>query len=120
MFDWAYDVDLNRPAQVRPAKGLFFQADEGANRIRFVPYRNGERVTLTGTVEAYAMLADGTTVTVSGNTSDELGVYADLSADCYTVPGAITVTVKIDDMTIGAIRGEVRKTQTETIVQEGS
>ena len=119
MFEWVYNADLSRPAQVRPAKGPFFQNDEGANRIRFVPYRDGSQVTLTGTVEGYAMLSDGTTVTVSGaSTSD--GVYVDLTAACYLVTGEITVTVKIDDMTVGAIRGEVRKTQTETIIQGGS
>ena len=66
-----YKVDLdNGTAPVIPLKQIYY-ADVNANRVGAIVYKGGAPVQLGGTCSGSAILADGSTVPITGVVSGE-------------------------------------------------
>lgn len=118
-----YKVELNDgAAPVVPLKQMHY-ADIKANRIGAIVTLNKEPFPLSGTCSGTAILADGSTVpmtgTVSGNTA-----YIELASSCYSVEGQIQVFVKLTTggvtTTLVAGVGTVRLTETDAVIDPGT
>lgn len=92
-----YEQDLQKPVRVHNFKGSFFSGDASANRVGVVVTNNGAAATLSGSATGYFMLANGTTATVAGTITGGNKVYVNVPATAYSVPGPITVTIKLTD-----------------------
>lgn len=107
-------VDVNKGAlDVRLFR--MFQGDEAANRIGCYLFDGDAEITPGGTCAGEVILANGSTVALSGVVSGNL-IYVDLTDDCYAVPGEITVSVSWTNgaATVTALQGHgvVNITQT--------
>ena len=88
--------DLQKTVEVQNlCKGNLFTQDAGANKINVSVYDGGEPVTLSGTVSAKVILPNGDTVTVTGGTISGNVVSITLSSNVYTLPGSISVFIKV-------------------------
>lgn len=87
-----HKIDLvNGNAPIVQLKWLA-QNDKLANRFGAIVTRNGQAVELGGGCSGTAILADGSTVPLTG-TVDGNEVYVELPAACYAVEGQIIVAV---------------------------
>lgn len=88
--------DLQKAVEVQNlCKGNLFTQDSDANKINVSVYDGGEPVTLSGTVSAKVILPNGDTVTVTGGTISGNVVSITLSSNVYTLPGSISVFIKV-------------------------
>ena len=118
-----YKVELNKgTAPVIPLRQIYY-GDVEANRIGAIVLLNGEEVTLSGSCSGTAILADGSTVAITG-TVDGSQAYVELPAACYSVEGQIEVYVKLTasgvTTTLIAAVGTVRLTETDTVIDPGT
>lgn len=88
-----FDQDLKKPVSVRIMAGTHFTKDNLGSLIGVRVYDGGEPATLTGGVEAYCILADGQTITVSG-TKSENRAWIVLPQSALDVPGPIQICIK--------------------------
>ena len=106
---WLY-ADLRQMPSVKQLTGRVFSQDESANKIGVRVTENGEPVTLSGTVKAYVIKQDGTTLDITG-TASENEAYVILPATAYTVVGEIGVFIRIETedqtVTLGGVEGYV-------------
>lgn len=120
MFEHWVHTDLSRLPDVKKLGNVFSQ-DSGANKIGVTVTKDGSPVTLSGTVKALIVKADGTTVTetsnvgLSGNTA-----WVVLPASAYTVVGQIGVYLKLTSgntvTTLGGVEGYVYQSKTANIL----
>ena len=119
MFEIWNDTDLTRLASVKPVSGRVFSQDSSANKIGVNVYDGGEPVTLSGTVKANIIKANGETITVTGNKSGNQA-WVVLPADAYTVVGKIGIYLRIEDgtqvITLGGVEGYVYRSQTAILI----
>lgn len=88
--------DLQKAVEVQNlCKGNLFTQDAYANKINVSVYDGGEPATLSGTVSAKVILPNGDTVTVTGGTISGNVVSITLSSNVYTLPGSISVFIKV-------------------------
>ena len=118
-----YKIDLNSgTAPVVNLKQIYY-ADIKANRVGVLAYLNGAPATLAGTCSGSAILADGSTVPMTGVVSGNQA-YIDLVSSCYSVEGIIKVFVKLTTggvtTTLLAAVGTVKLTETGTVIDPGT
>lgn len=116
--------DLKGLVTVRSLQGQVFSLDNGGNLIGVKVTKDGQPVTLTGTVTGYCILSDGQTVTVTG--SGKSGIqngneaYIVLPQLVYSVPGQISIVIKLTSgsvtTTLAACTGYVYRSRTSNEV----
>ena len=120
MFEHWIHTDLKRLPDVKKL-GNVFSADDGANKIGVEVTEDGVPVTLSGTVKAWIVKPDGTTIKettnvgLSGNTA-----WVVLPASAYTVVGQLGVYLKLISgstvTTLGGVEGYVYRSRTSNIL----
>lgn len=117
-----YKQDLKKPVPVRRLETVFNQ-DALGHLFGVEVYDNGQPVTLSGSINGYCLLADGTTVPVLG-TRTENKAYIVLPQTAYNVLGPITITVKLTEgtaiTTLLAVVGVVARSRSGQQVNPGS
>ena len=121
--DYRTTCELNKPVKIKRIDGLFFSQDVQANRIVVSVVRNGVNESLTGTISANIIRADGETVVQAGEIDGNIASVK-MPAAAYAVPGAIAIFVKLVQdgatSTIAAVTGYVYKSTTDVIVDPGT
>ena len=117
-----YKQDLKKSVPVRRMETVFNQ-DALGHLFGVEVYSDGEAVTLGGSVTGYCLLADGTTVPVSGTRSANRASIV-IPQTAYSVIGPITITVKLTEgsaiTTLLAVVGIVARSRTGQQVDPGS
>lgn len=116
--------DLKGLVTVRSLQGQVFSLDNGGNLIGVKVTKDGNPVTLTGTVTGYCILSDGQTVTVTGSGSAGIQngneAYIVLPQLVYSVPGQISIVIKLTSgsvtTTLAACTGYVYRSRTSNEV----
>ena len=112
MFERWMETDLNQLPKVEDS-GLTFSQDSGANKLGVKVFDNGDPVTLSGTVKAWVVRANGTTIQINGSKSGNTA-WVVLTSDAYAVVGRIGVFIKLlsgnDVTTLGGFDGYVYRT----------
>lgn len=119
-----FKQDLKKPVKVNTFGGNFFSDDSLANKIGIMVYDDGEEATLTGTVTANVIRADGSTVAVTGGQISGNGASVILPQAAYAVPGMMSVIIKLTNgntvTTLGAVAGVCYRSTTDTTVDPGT
>lgn len=114
-----HPVDLSGSAPV-VALGTIYAGDHKANRCGAIVNKGGAPLALGGQCAGTAILADGSTVPLTG-TIEGNQAYVELDSVCYTVEGQISVFVKWVDGTLEttliALTGTVKLTETGAVIQ---
>lgn len=122
IFDIWLDTDLQKPLQVALLPGVFFAGDDQANRINVRVTSGGEAAPLSGTVTAYAIRSDESTLILTGALSGST-VSVLLPEAAYAKPGPLDIVIKLisgeQRTAIGACRAYVARTSTDAIVDPG-
>jgi hypothetical protein len=117
------DCDLKKIVQVQEVRGNVFTLDNLGNLVGVRVYSDGQPVTLSGSVNGYCILADGTTIPVAGSRSGNTA-YIILPQSAYAVPGIIKIMIKLTDSsvitTLAALIGTVYRSRTDTMVDPSS
>lgn len=112
----------NGAAPVVPLSQIYM-GDANANRIGAIVTLNGEAAPLGGVCSGTAILADGSTVALTGNVSGN-EAYVTLPPGCYSVEGQIQVFVRLTvsgvTTTLLSAFGTVRLTETGTVIDPGT
>lgn len=98
------------------------QNNNKAHRIGAIVTQDGEPLVLGGNCSGTAILADGSTVPLTGAVSGN-EAYVELNSTCYTVEGTIIVSVtwisgQLQTTLLWAV-GTVKITNTGTVIQPG-
>jgi len=98
------------------------QNNNKAHRIGAIVTQGGEPLPLGGNCSGTAILADGSTVPLTGAVSGNQA-YVELNSTCYTVEGTIIVSVtwisgQLQTTLLWAV-GTVKITNTGTVIQPG-
>ena len=122
-YEFKQKCDLRKPIQVEAIHGVVFTADVLANKFTAEVTSNGDPVNLANaTVNGYAIRDDGETVLVTGSASGNTACIT-LPASAYVVSGPLDIVMKITadgvTMAVGAWRGYVQRSTTDTIVDPG-
>lgn len=122
IFDIWLDTDLQKPLQVALLPGVFFAGDDQANRINVRVTSGGEAAPLSGTVTAYAIRNDESTLILTGALSGST-VSVLLPEAAYAKPGPLDIVIKLisgeQRTAVGACRAYVARTSTDAIVDPG-
>lgn len=118
-----FTQERTQPVKVRYLDGNVFSMDNNGNLIGIEVLDNGEPASLSGTVSASVIRADGATVAVTGSLSgNKCSVI--LPQACYAIPGVISIVIKLtsgsDISTVGAIVGNVYQSSTDSSVDPGN
>ena len=115
--------DLKKPVQVQGLSGNVFSMDNNGSRINVRIYDNGEKTTVSGSVTANCILADGSTINVNGSLTTDNGqsvAYVDIPQSCLLVPGPIRIAIKLTASgvitTLAAVVTTVYRTQTDIVI----
>lgn len=115
--------ELTTPVKVKYLDGNVFSQDNGGNLIGVNVFKNGEPASLSGSVSASVVRADGATVAVSGILSGNK-CSVTLPQTCYAVPGVLSVVIKLTDSgsvtTVGAVVSNVYRSSTDAVVDPGT
>lgn len=116
--------ELGSAVQVQYLNGNLFSQDNQANLIGVRVYENGEPASLSGSVSANVIRADGGTVAVAGTLQNGNECYVILPQAAYAVPGAVSVIIKITSSgqvtTLAAAVSTVYTSSTATAVDPGT
>ena len=114
MFEFWQATDLKNLPEVKHLGGQVFSQDSGANKIGVEVTDNGEPVTLTGSIRANVIRADGTTLEITGEKSGNRA-WVILPAEAYAVPGHIGIFIKRisgeEISTLGGVESYVYRTR---------
>ena len=123
MFETWLSCDLAEGVLVTPLAGNVFSQDKLANKIGVIVTKNGEAVTLSGTVQGSIIRADESTVVVEGELSGNRA-WIVLPETAYACVGAIQITIRIingdEKTTVGACCGYVHRSMTNAVIDDGS
>lgn len=112
MFEYWIKSDLQHLPVVEDLCGTVFSQDNVANKIGVIVTDGGNAVSLSGTVRAWIIRGDGTTITVDGSKSGNMA-WVTLPATAYAVTGRIGIYIKLlvgnDVVTLGGIESYVYK-----------
>lgn len=118
-----FDQDLNNAVKVHYIDGNVFSQDNGGNVVGVNVFKGGTKATLSGSVSANVIRADGATVAVSGSL-DGNKCYIILPQAAYAVPGAISIIIKLtqdgDVTTLCAVVANVYMSTTDSVVDPGT
>lgn len=115
-------VELNNGAAPVVQLKWLAQNNNKAHRVGAIVTQGGEPLTLGGNCSGTAILADGSTVPLTGAVSGN-EAYVELNSTCYTVEGTIIVSVtwisgQLQTTLLWAV-GTVKITNTGTVIQPG-
>lgn len=114
-----FEQDLSKPVEQRYIKGNFFSADNAGNLVGVKCYKDGAEASLSGSVTGYCVLADGTTVPLTGTRSGNQA-YIIMNQTALSVPGLIGVTIQLIDgttkTTLLSIMANVYQSKTDAVV----
>ena len=115
--------ELKKAVQVQYLQGNLFSMDKQGNLIGVEVFDDGEAASLSGTVSANVIRADGGTVAVAGTLSgNKCSVILPQAA--YQVPGVATIVIKLTSgsvvTTLAAVVVTVYRSSTETAVDPGT
>lgn len=123
MIETWFSQDLTEPVQVHQLDGNVFSQDNQGNLIGVNVFDGGAPATLSGTVSANVIRADGTTVAVAGVLTGN-SCYIIMPAAAYAVPGIISVVIKLtgggSTTTLCALVANVYQSATDAIVDPGT
>lgn len=117
IFDTWLLTDLQRPLTVALLPGSLFTGDDRANRINVRVYDGGQAASLAGTVTAYLIRSDDSTLIITGTLAGDTASIT-LPEAAYICPGPLDIVIKLTGQhtaTIGACRAYVTRTSTDTI-----
>lgn len=118
-----FNQDIKQAVKVRYLDGNVFSMDNSGNIIGVNVYDGGEPATLGGTVSANIIRSDGVTVAAVGTLSGNKA-YVVLPQDAYTVPGVISIIIKLTSgtnvTTLCAIVANVYLSSTDSVVDPGT
>lgn len=118
-----FNQDLTEAVKVRYIDGNVFSQDNNGNLIGVNVFSGGNVATLSGSVAASIIRADGATIpavgTLSGNRASVV-----LPQAAYTVPGALSIVIKLtsgtDVTTLCAVVANVYMSSTDSVVDPGT
>ena len=115
-------VELNNGAAPVVQLKWLAQNNNKAHRVGAIVTQGGEPLPLGGNCSGTAILADGSTVPLTGAVSGN-EAYVELNSTCYTVEGTIIVSVtwisgQLQTTLLWAV-GTVKITNTGTVIQPG-
>lgn len=115
-------VELNNGAAPVVQLKWLAQNNNKAHRVGAIVTQGGEPLTLGGNCSGTAILADGSTVPLTGAVSGN-EAYVELNSTCYTVEGTIIVSItwisgQLQTTLLWAV-GTVKITNTGTVIQPG-
>ena len=118
-----YKQDLKQPVKVNYLDGNVFSRDNQGNLVGVRVFDDGEPATLSGSVSASVIRADGATVAVSGVLSSN-ECYVILPQTAYAVPGVLSVVIKITSgstvTAVCAMVANVYQSATDATVDPGT
>ena len=118
-----YEQDLKQPVKVNYLDGNYFSQDNQGNLVGVRVFDDGEPATLSGSVSASVIRADGETVAVVGVLSGN-ECYVILPQAAYSVPGVLSVVIKITSgsivTSICAVVANVYQSATDATVDPGT
>lgn len=118
-FETWVNRDLKKIMTAEDIRGTVFTLDNLGNLIGVRVFSDGQPVELSGSVNGYCILADGTTVPVAGTRSGNTA-YIILPQSAYAVPGMIRIAIKLTDdstiTTLAALIGSVALSRTDNII----
>lgn len=118
-----YEQDLNEPVKVHYLDGNVFSQDNNGNLVGVRVFDGETPATLSGSVSASVIRADGATVAVAGVLSNN-ECYVILPQAAYAVPGVLSVVVKLmsggSTTTLCAVVANVYQSATDTTVDPGT
>lgn len=113
VFETWLKTDVNKLPEVQKSATMFTQ-DSGANLIGVEVYDGDTAVTLSGSVKAWIILPDGTTIQQAGSKSGNKA-WVTLPDSAYAQMGRICVFIKLIDgnnvATLGGVEGIVFKSR---------
>ena len=116
--------DLKNLVQVRWLEGNLFSQDNRGNLIGVEVYNHGLPETLSGTVSAMVVRADGGTVPIESGTLDDNKASVVLPEAAYAITGNITISIKLAYSgavtTLACVSGIVYPTSTDTPIDPGT
>ena len=116
--------DLNSAVQVQYLQGNLFSADNQGNLVGVRVFDGSEPASLSGTVSANVILADGTTVPVAGSIQNGNECYVILPQAAYAVTGVVKIAIKITSSsvitTLAMIISTVYESSTDEVVDPGT
>lgn len=118
-----YNQDLQQPVKVNYLHGNVFSQDNQGNLIGVNVFDGGAPATLSGTVSASVIRADGSTVAVVGNLSGN-SISVIFPAAVYAVPGPLSIVIKLTGggsvTTLCAVVAQVYMSATDSTVDPGT
>lgn len=122
-FETWVNRDLKKIMTAEDIRGTVFTLDNLGNLIGVRVFSDGVPVELSGSVNGYCILADGTTVPVAGTRSGN-EAYIILPQSAYAVPGMIRIAIKLTDgstiTTLAALIGSVAMSRTDNMITPSS
>ena len=123
MIETWYNQDLQVPVTVQYLDGNVFSQDNLGNLIGVNVFDGGAPASISGTVSATIIRADGVTVPVTGSLSGN-SCYIILPSAAYVVPGPISIIIKLtgggSTTTLCAIVANVYQSSTDAVVDPGT
>ena len=118
------NCNLREAVKVKYLDGNLFSQDVYGNAIRVIVMDGDEPATLSGTVSGIAVRADGGSVAISDSRIDGNVATIVLPAAVYSIPGPISIVIKIADTytvtTLAAVVTNVYQSSTDTVVDPGT
>jgi lysophospholipase L1-like esterase len=116
--------ELQSAVKVQYLDGNLFSQDVQGNVINVTVLDGGEPATLSGSVSANIIRADGGTVAATGGTIAGNVASITLPAAAYSVPGVVSIVVKVTDSgvttTIAAVVANIYQSSTDTVIDPGT
>lgn len=116
--------DLQNAVKVQYLDGNIFSQDNQGNVINVTVLDGVEPATLSGTISANIIRADGGTVAATGGTITDNVASITLPAAAYAIPGVVSIVIKNTNSsvvtTIAAIVANVYQSSTDTVVDPGT
>lgn len=118
-----FEQDLKRAVKVRYIDGNVFSQDSNGNLVGVRVFDGGTPATLSGSVSASVVRADGSTVAVAGSLSGN-SCYVVLPQAAYAFPGVLSIVIKLTSggstTTLCAVVSNVYQSATDTVVDPGT
>lgn len=114
-----FNQELLEPVKVHYLDGNYFSQDNNGNLVGVNVLDEGEPASISGTVSASVIRADGATVAVSGVRNGNQ-CYVILPQACYMVAGALSIVIKLTSgstvTSLCAVVANVYQSSTDTVV----
>ena len=118
-----FNQDLKKAVKVQYLDGNVFSQDNNGNVLGVNVFDNGSPASLSGSISANIVRADGATVAATGSFSGNQA-YVVLPQSAYAVPGILSVVLKLtsgeDVTTLLCVVGNVYMSSTDSIVDPGT